>query len=184
MPEAMYSGTSPTAKVDNYILQHQRQFEKQMNDLDEYLEDFRKEFDMRLEMIEFYDAIVDVKLRDMKEKLDPMEMLGDINDHCVEKYRGRIPADNVLKENLKTCIRKAKTAIAPSLTNPENTLKNIRNHYNNNFANAIKECKRKFEKDETKYQNCAANAVGLPIQYIQSLKSCYLLFSIADQNNE
>ena len=163
MPEAMYTSASPTAKVDNYILQHQRQYEEQMKDLDKYLEDFRKKFDLRLEMIEYYDAIVDVKLRDMKDKLDPLEMLGDINDHCVEKYRGKIPADNTLKETLKTCIKKAKTAFASLFTSPENTLKNIRNHYNNNFANAIRDCKRKYEKDEIKYHNCAANAVSFSL---------------------
>ena len=163
MPEAMYTSASPTAKVDNYILQHQRQYEEQMKDLDKYLEDFRKKFDLRLEMIEYYDAIVDVKLRDMKDKLDPLEMLGDINDHCVEKYRGKIPADNTLKETLKTCIKKAKTAFASLVTSPENTLKNIRNHYNNNFANVIRDCKRKYEKDEIKYHNCAANAVSFSL---------------------
>lgn len=161
MPEAMYTNSSPTAKVDNYILQHQRQFEEQMRTLDKYLEDFRKKFELRLEMIEYYDAVVDVKLRDLKDKLDPMEMLGDVNDVCVEKYRGKIPADNVLKVNLKTCINKANTAFSSLLNNPENTLKNIRNHYNNQFTNSLKECKRKHEKDENKYKTCAATAVSI-----------------------
>ncbi|KAI8119717.1 hypothetical protein FF38_14003 [Lucilia cuprina] len=168
MPEAMYVTNSPTAKVDNYILQHQRQFEEQMRTLDKYLEDFRKKFELRLEVIEYYDAVMDVKLRDMKDKLDPMEMLGDVNDVCVEKYRGKIPADNVLKVNLKTCINKANTAFSSVLNNAENTLKNLRNHYNNPFNNSLKDCRRKFEKDETKYKNCASMAIKTTTTYFNT----------------
>lgn len=160
MPEALYNNSNPNAKVDNYILQHQRQFEDHIKGLENHLEDSRKYFNMRLDVIEFYNSVVDVKLQDMQDKLDPMEMLGDVNDYCVEKYRGRIPAEGVMKENLKVCINKAKTAFTPMLNAAENTLRNIKNHYNNQFTNSMKDCKKKFEKNESKYQNCAATGVS------------------------
>lgn len=159
MPEALYPNSSNSAKVDNYILQHQRQFQEHMKGLDKHLEDSRNRFELRLDVVEYYDAIIDVKLREMEDKLDPLEMLGDVSDYCVEKYRGRIPAEGVLKANLKSCITKSKQAFAPMLTSAENTLKNIKNHYNNQFTNAMKECKKRNEKNEVKYQNCAANGV-------------------------
>ncbi|XP_073820177.1 uncharacterized protein isoform X1 [Musca autumnalis] len=174
MPEAMYSNSNPAAKVENYVLQHQRQFEDHIKDLDNQLENMRNNFNMRLDVVEFYNVVVDVKLGELQNKLDPMEMLGDVNDYCVEKYRGKIPAEGTIKETLKTCINKAKTAFTPLLTSPENTLKNIKNHYNNQFTNAMKECKRKFSKDETKYQNCAATGIKTTSNYFTTNTNTFL----------
>ncbi|XP_075144585.1 uncharacterized protein LOC142219519 [Haematobia irritans] len=172
MPEARFFDMP--SKVENYVLQHQRQFEDHIKELDRHLEEIRSKYDMRLDVIEYYSSVVDVRLDDLQNKLDPMEMLGGINDHCVQKYRGKIPAEGVLKETLKTCINKAKQSFTPLLNGAENTLRNIKNHYNNQFTNSMKECKRKHEKDETKYHTCAANGIKTTTTYFSTNTNNFL----------
>uniref|UniRef100_A0A1B0BQV0 Uncharacterized protein n=1 Tax=Glossina palpalis gambiensis TaxID=67801 RepID=A0A1B0BQV0_9MUSC len=129
MPEAWYSSQSATARVDNYILQHQRQFEQQLKDIDRQLEDFRSSYALRLSVIEAYDQIVADKLKEMENKFYPLEMLNEVNDFCVEKYRDKIPIAHTVKSNLKESMRKASSALSAMVKNPEDTLKNMRNHF-------------------------------------------------------
>uniref|UniRef100_A0A1A9VUU0 Uncharacterized protein n=1 Tax=Glossina austeni TaxID=7395 RepID=A0A1A9VUU0_GLOAU len=129
MPEAWYSSQSATARVDNYILQHQRQFEQQLKDIDRQLDDFRNSYVLRLSVIEAYDQIVADKLKEMENKFYPLEMLNEVNDFCVEKYRDKIPIAHSVKSHLKECMRKASSALSTMLKNPEDTLKNMRNHF-------------------------------------------------------
>uniref|UniRef100_A0A1B0ACM9 Uncharacterized protein n=1 Tax=Glossina pallidipes TaxID=7398 RepID=A0A1B0ACM9_GLOPL len=141
MPEAWYSSQSATARVDNYILQHQRQFEQQLKDIDQQLEDFRNSYTLRLSVIEAYDQIVADKLKEMENKFYPLEMLNEVNDFCVEKYRDKIPIAHSVKSHLKECMRKSSSALSAMLKNPEDTLKNMRNHFVAQFSNGIKEYK-------------------------------------------
>ncbi|KAL9898871.1 uncharacterized protein ACN427_006808 [Glossina fuscipes fuscipes] len=159
MPEAWYASQSATARVDNYILQHQRQFEQQLKDIDRQLEDFRSSYALRLSVIEAYDQIVADKLKEMENKFYPLEMLNEVNDFCVEKYRDKIPIAHSVKSNLKESMRKASSALSAIVKNPEDTLKNMRNHFVAQFTNGIKECKRKFEKIEAKYHSCASGVI-------------------------
>ncbi|XP_013115473.2 uncharacterized protein LOC106093045 isoform X1 [Stomoxys calcitrans] len=171
MPEARFETPS---KVENYILQHQRQFEDHIRGMDRDLNDVRSKYEMRLEVIQFYSTVVDVKLDDLQDRFDPMEMLGGIHDYCVQKYRAKIPAEGVMQETLKTCISKAKQSFVPLLNSAENTLRNIKNHFNNQFINSMKECKKRHEKNETKYHSCAAEGIKKTSTFFTSNTNIFL----------
>ncbi|XP_037951007.1 uncharacterized protein LOC119681791 [Teleopsis dalmanni] len=158
LPDAFYYNLTTTSRVDFFVIHHQRQLAANTKALDEKLEDFKKSYNSRLDTIALHGDFLQAKLNELENKLNPLELLEDVNDYCIQKYRSKIPVWATIKTNLGNYIAKANQAYASLVSGAASTLQNLKNYYANQFANGLKDCKKKKET-ETNYTICFTNVV-------------------------
>lgn len=132
-----------------------------MKELEESLANFKTNFYARLDVIAFNIELLEAKLEEVDNKLNPLVLLDDINDYCVHKYRAKLPQIAQLTTKLKECTLKGNNAYSGLVSAVETTVRNLKNYYTSTLTSAVNDCRKKHAGHftETNYTQCISTAV-------------------------
>lgn len=160
LPDTFYYNITTTPRADLFYLHHQHQFGTNMKELEQSLVDFRAKYYARLDVIAYNVEVLETKLEEVDNKLNPLVLLDDINDYCVHKYRAKLPQIAQLTVKMKECTLKGNNAYSGLVSAAEATVRNLKSYYTSNFATAVNDCKKKHTGHftESKYTQCILTA--------------------------
>ncbi|KAM7361452.1 uncharacterized protein ACRADG_012035 [Cochliomyia hominivorax] len=153
---------STSFRSDDYININKRQYDRTIKDFDQQLENFKQQFNGRLNTLDIQlEMLIDsMKIND--ELLNPMEILSDFSKHCVTRYRPKIPTIESTKSSMQTCTTNAKNQLNSLMSAPQTTRNNLQNYYKNNFEKELKNCETKFKDNllSWNYTTCLTNLIS------------------------
>ncbi|XP_018784348.1 PREDICTED: uncharacterized protein LOC108966069 isoform X1 [Bactrocera latifrons] len=162
LPDVLYYNITTTPRADLFYLHHQRQFAINVKELEQSLVDFRAKYYARLDVIAYNIELLETKLEEVDNKLNPLVLLDDINDYCVHKYRAKLPQIAQLTVKMKECTLKGNNAYSGFVSGAEATVRNLKSYYTSTFATAVNDCKKKHagHYTESNYTQCISTAVA------------------------
>ncbi|XP_011181842.2 uncharacterized protein LOC105211870 [Zeugodacus cucurbitae] len=161
LPDVLYYNLTTTSRADLFHMHHLRQFGINVKELEQSLVDFKDKYHARLDVIGYNIELLETKLEEVDNKLNPLMLLGDINDYCVNKHRAKLPQIAQLTIKMKECTLKGTNSYNGFVSGAEATVRNLKNYYTSNFATAVNECKKKHANQlaERNYTQCISTAV-------------------------
>ncbi|XP_054746933.1 uncharacterized protein LOC129252763 [Anastrepha obliqua] len=162
VPDALYYNITTTPRADLYHMHNQRQFTVNVKELEQSLLNFKASYHARLDVIGLNIDLLETKLEEVDNRLNPLMLLDDINDYCVQKHRVKLPQITQLTIKMKKCTLKGTNAYAGIVSAAERTLRNLKSYYTNTLASAVNDCKTKHAGNfaESNYTTCVSTAVN------------------------
>ncbi|XP_037948456.1 uncharacterized protein LOC119679933 [Teleopsis dalmanni] len=148
-----------TTRAEDYVIQNQRQYAANILSYESQLAEFKLSYQQQLNAIAVQTTLVEDKLSEVEEKLNPLELLDDLSKHCVQKYRIKIAKIATVKASLASCAATASNVMASLVAPAETTMRNLINYYAQLNTN-LNACKQKFENLVVNYTLCVTPLIN------------------------
>ncbi|XP_013115470.1 uncharacterized protein LOC106093043 [Stomoxys calcitrans] len=147
-------------RTDNYLDLNRRQYADYIQQCDKEIEDFKKNYIERLSVVTILSEMMTTDIVKIHEHLNPLEVLSDIGNDCVAKYRSKIPTVAVTKTAFLACYNAAYNQIN-NLVNPATgTKNNLNSYYVTNIERDFKSCTTRFPALDINYTECLAKVIS------------------------
>ncbi|KAI8119710.1 hypothetical protein CVS40_8902 [Lucilia cuprina] len=152
------SNSNSSLRTEVYINMNRQQYAKIIEGYDIQMELFKQSYAASLDTINIrQDMLVDTLVQTDAE-LNPLEILSNLSQKCVSKYRSSIPTVAVTKRNINNCITTASQQVNGMLTIPLNTRTSTESYLKNTFERDINLCGRTYSLLPFNYTMCVVNA--------------------------
>ncbi|XP_037816591.1 uncharacterized protein LOC119606979 [Lucilia sericata] len=127
---------------------------------------FKQSYTASLDTINIrQDMLVDT-LAQTDAELNPLEILSNLSQKCVAKYRPSIPTVTATKTKINYCISTASQQLSSVLNTPLSTRTSTESYLKNTFERDINLCKRTYSTLPLNYTMCAIQTVDAANIYI------------------
>ncbi|KAI8119652.1 hypothetical protein CVS40_8897 [Lucilia cuprina] len=155
------SNSNSSLRTEVYINMNRQQYAKIIEGYDIQMELFKQSYAASLDTINIrQDMLVDTLVQTDAE-LNHLEILSNLSQKCVSKYRSSIPTVAVTKRNINNCITTASQQVNGMLTIPLNTRTSTESYLKNTFERDINLCGRTYSLLPFNYTMCVVNASSL-----------------------
>ncbi|XP_046806010.1 uncharacterized protein LOC111684547 [Lucilia cuprina] len=160
------SNSNSSLRTEVYINMNRQQYAKIIEGYDIQMELFKQSYAASLDTINIrQDMLVDTLVQTDAE-LNPLEILSNLSQKCVSKYRSSIPTVAVTKRNINNCITTASQQVNGMLSIPLNTRTSTESYLKNTFERDINLCGRTYSLLPFNYTMCVINAVDAANIYV------------------
>ncbi|XP_023301256.2 uncharacterized protein LOC111683419 [Lucilia cuprina] len=148
-----------TLRTDVYINMNRQQYAKNIQDYETQIEVFKQSYASSLDTINIrQDMLIDTLVQ-TEQKLNPLEIVSNLSQICVSKYRNSIPTVAATKTKLNNCVNTANQQLNSMLSNPLNTKTSLDNYYRNTFERDIAACQKTYNTLPLNYTMCVTDVV-------------------------
>ncbi|XP_037816588.1 uncharacterized protein LOC119606976 [Lucilia sericata] len=162
------SNSNSSLRTEDYINMNRQQYAKVIEEYDIQMEIFKQSYAASLETINIrQDMLVDTLVQTDAE-LNPLEILSNLSQKCVAKYRPSIPTVSATKTKMNYCFTTASQQLNNMLNIPRNTKTSTESYLKNSFERDIALCKRTYSTSPFNYTMCAIQSVEAANIYIFS----------------
>ncbi|EDW09671.1 uncharacterized protein LOC6579863 [Drosophila mojavensis] len=159
-PFGAISAENLTIYLEDYIIQNQRQNDARLAQIENELDTVRSTFSSGLRAISIQADQMELKLEEVKARLDPIELIDSWHKQCVQNYSGTIPSITSVRTTLNSCSSSAQGNLNSILSNSQNTFNSLKNYYNNNAKKLLTDCAKAHIESLTNYTACVKNAIS------------------------
>ncbi|XP_037816601.1 uncharacterized protein LOC119606989 [Lucilia sericata] len=154
-----------SVRTDEYINMNRQQYAKNVQDYDKQIEVFKQSYAASLDTINIrQDMLIDTLVQ-TEQKLNPLEILSNLSQKCVSKYRSSIPTVAATKTKLNNCVTTANQQLNSMLSSPLSTRNSLENYYKNNFERDIASCQKTYNALPLNYTMCITDVVNAANSY-------------------
>lgn len=157
-----------TSRTDDYININRKQHTSNIKDYDFQIETFKENYAARIDTIDIQLDMLEDTLIQSDIRLNPLELLSDLSNQCVGKYRSLIPTLESVKATITNCITAAVNQITILVTNPLTTRNALEYYYSYNFETDITNCNKTYGSSPSQYNTCVANVFSTTDAYTRS----------------
>lgn len=162
-----------TNNVQDFIALSYRQYEAQIAEYEARISAFRDAYGKQLKPLDSQRILIEQKVNELEDRLNPLQLLGETSKYCVQKYRYNLTTITDVRTPITNCISSATSNLNGYVSSPENTKNTFRNYLNNNIRSTLNNCERNHNASLTNYTICVTDTIAVANAYASNNRNTF-----------